>query len=122
MLRPIPNSLLTDTAFFLKATGVDKWQKPTTESVMVRRCHLQPMNEVRKSANNTEVQQTAVLFVEGNSPDILMMEKESEANGQPMRVTVVTGSGRTLEYEVISVDALPDVPSYRTHHYEVSLK
>ena len=126
MLRPIPQSLLRDLAVIKVCTGVDAWQKPTWKEYTVRGVHIQNTNEVKKTADNTEIVLRAVLFIDSrrSSPplDYESLMRESEAAGRTMRATVSNSSGQKLgDYEVVSVDPVPDVPDTRVHHVEIGL-
>lgn len=122
MLRPLPTALLTDSAEFLVCTGVTSWQAPTWERVTVAPVHLQPTNEIRRGTTNAEEVQKAVLFVDGRQDvDLYDMMRRSEAAGHVMECVVTTAYGGVYSYNVVAVDALPDVPSTRVHHWEVAL-
>lgn len=122
MLRPIPASLLTSTAVFIVCTGMTQWQQPITRRVTVDKVHLQHTNSIRRTPQNTETVQNAVLFVDGKPGlDLVALMEESEQAGRAMTCTVTGPYGGTYTYTVIGVDALPDVPSTRVHHWEVAL-
>ena len=47
---------------------------------------------------------------------------ESQRAGKPLRCIVFDFSGRKYgEYEVLTVDPVPDVPATRVHHIELGL-
>lgn len=126
MLRPIPQSLLGDMMTLKVCTGMDRWQKPGWQEYTVQRVHLQNTNEVRKSKENTEVVLRSVLFVDGriSSPalDYDTLAEQSQAAGKPMRCIVYNAAGRKYgEYEILTVDPVPDVPARRIHHIELGL-
>lgn len=126
MLRPIPGALLGDIAVMRVCTGMDAWQKATWQEYRVQRVHLQSTNETRKSKENTEVVLRSVLFIDGarSSPrlDYDALAAQSQAAGKPMRCAVFDAAGRQYgEYEVLTVDPVPDVPATRVHHIELGL-
>lgn len=125
MLRPIPRALLTDSLTLKVCTGVDAWQNPTQEEYAVSAVHLQDSNAVKKTANNTEVVLRGVLFVDSRrslpSLDYRALCELSESNGKPLRAVVTSADGSVTDFEVVSVDFVPDVPSTRTHHVELGL-
>lgn len=124
MLKPIPDRILQHAVTFQVCTGVDVWQKPTTESVEVRRVCMQPSTETRfvsrYGVHNTEVTFRAVLFIDaqlslpkGIEPAAL--KEQSEANGAPLRCDF-----NGISYTVHTVDTLYDDTSV-IHHWEVGL-
>ena len=126
MLGPIPQQLLRDMVTIKVCTGVDAWQKPTWQETTVRNVHIQNTNEVRKSATNTEVVLRSILFIDGRRSrprlDYEALAMQSEAAGRPMRAVVRSWRGNLVgDYEVLSVDSGPDVPSIDTHHVELGL-
>ena len=107
-------------------TGVDAWQKPVWRETSVKNVHLQNTNEVRKTANNTEVVLRSILFVDARrsvpSLDYDALAMQSEAAGRPMRAMVFNCKGQQVgDYEVLTVDTGPNVPSTDTHHVELGL-
>lgn len=105
-------------------TGVDAWQKPTWQYYQVQNVHVQNTNEVKKTATNTEVVLRAVIFVDTvrSTPalDYEALCQQSQAAGKPMRATVQNFQGQTLgNFEILTVDPVPDVPANRTHHIEL---
>lgn len=126
MLRSIPQSLLGDLMVLEVCTGMDTWQNPTWQAYRVVHVHLQNTNEVRKSKENTEVVLRSVLFIDGvRSQPVLdydALAEQSQAAGKPMRCAVYRADGRKAgEYEVLTVDPVPDVPARRVHHVELGL-
>ena len=92
----------------------------------VEHVHLQNTNEVRKSKENTEVVLRSVLFIDGIRSQPLLdydaLAEQSQAAGKPMRCAVYRADGRKAgEYEVLTVDPVPDVPARRVHHVELGL-
>ncbi|PWM56411.1 MAG: hypothetical protein DBX91_14080 [Subdoligranulum variabile] len=105
---------------------MDAWQAPTWADYTIQNVHLQGTNEVRKTTTNTEVVLRSILFVDGvrSTPhlDLDALAERSQAAGRPMRATVCDARGRQVgEYEVLTVDSVPDVPSNRIHHWELGL-
>lgn len=123
MLPPIPSVLLKDSVVIKVCTGVDVYQSPTWQTYAVKNVHLQNTNEVRKTADNTEVVLRSVLYIDGRrSLPALNYEtlvQQSLTAGKPMRAVVTTPDGNTMNYEVLTVDPVPDVPATRTHHIEL---
>lgn len=126
MLSPIPQSLLVDIATLKVCTGVDAWQSPTWEEYTVNNVHLQNTNEVKKTKDNTEVVLRSILFVDAtrSTPqlDFDGLATSSQATGKPMRCEVYSSSGTLYgDYEVLTVDPVPNVPSNTIHHVELGL-
>ena len=126
MLRPIPQQLLRDMVTIKVCTGMDAWQKPVWQETSVKNVHLQNTNEVRQTANNTEVVLRSVLFIDARrsvpSLDYDALAMQSEAAGRPMRAVVFNFKGQQVgDYEVLTVDTGPNVPSTDTHHVELGL-
>lgn len=124
MLRPIPSQLLRDSMTLNVCTGVDAWQKPTWQPYEVQNVHIQNTNETKKTADNTEVVLRAVIFVDTvrSTPtlDYEALCQQSQAVGKPMRATVQDANGNDLgDFEILTVDPVPDVPDTRVHHIEL---
>ena len=126
MLRPIPSALLVDVATIKVCTGEDVWQKPTWQEYIVKNVHLQNTNEVKKTKDNTEIVLRSTLFIDArkSSPalDYDALAEQSQKAGAPLRCIVYSACGRKYgEYEVVTTDPVPDVPSTRVHHIELGL-
>lgn len=126
MLRPIPQQLLRDMVTLKVCTGVDIWQNPTWEEYQVSNVHLQNANEIRKTKDNTEVVLRSVLFVDmtRSAPalDYGALMAQSESAGRTMRCVCSDASGNFQgDYEVVSVDLVPDIPATKIHHVELGL-
>lgn len=126
MLRPIPQSLLGDLAVIKVCTGMDAWQKPSWETFTVNNVHLQNTNEVRKSKENTEIILRSVLFIDGRLSrpvlDYDTLAEQSQKAGKPLRCEIYNSQGQKYgDYEVLTVDPVPDVPATRVHHVELGL-
>lgn len=124
MLRPIPSQLLQDSMTLNVCTGVDAWQKPTWQPYEVQNVHIQNTNETKKTTDNTEVVLRAIIFVDTvRSTPALNYEalcQQSQAAGKPMRATVQDANGNDLgDFEILTVDPVPDVPDTRVHHIEL---
>ena len=119
MLRPIPAKILKSAATVRVCTGVDRYQNQTYTEYTVKRVHLQPTNEIRKTQNNTDCILRSILFVDAriSTPALdwsALLESAHKLAGD-MRVVV-----RGVEYTVFSVDALRD-DTDKLHHWEVGL-
>lgn len=125
MLKPIPSALLKDVATFHYPVSMDKWQKPVYDDITVSNVHIQPTNATKKTVTNEEIVLHAVLFVDCKKSlpaiDLMSMQEAAQAIGANILVTVTDYAGHSTNYTVQSIDALPDVPAIRTHHYEVGL-
>ena len=125
-LTPIPARMLHDTVEFLVVTGMDRWQEKTYQTYTVHNVHLQANVDTIKGANDTEVQTRGILFVDCTRSrpclDLCDLQAQSLQAGDTMRARVYDAKGNlTGDYAVLTVDALPDVPAVRIHHYEVGL-
>lgn len=126
MLRPIPRFMLADVATIKVCTGLDMWQKPTFQEYTVNNVHIQSTNEVKKTKENTEVVLRSVLFIDGRLSQPVLdydaLAEQSQKAGAPLRCVVKNAAGHTYgDYEVITVDPLPNVPATRVHHIELGL-
>lgn len=119
MLKPIPAKILKSTATVQVCTGVDLYQNQTYETYTVKRVHLQPTNEVRKTQENAEIVLRSILFVDARTStpalDWAGLLTTAHSNKGDMRVTV-----RGVTYTVASVDALRD-DTDELHHYEIGV-
>ena len=119
MSKPIPSKILKSTATVKVCNGTDLYQKQTYDEYTVSRVHLQPSNEVRKTADNTEVVLRSILFVDAHTStpalDWFALLMTAHSNRGDMRVIV-----RDWEYTVIGVDELRDDDD-QLHHWEVAL-
>ena len=119
MLNPIPSKILKSTATVKVCSGVDRYQNQTYTDYTVKRVHLQPTNEIRKTQDNTDIVLRSVLFVDAHisTPflDWRALLQTAHNNLGDMRVIV-----REQEYTVLSVDALKD-DTDQLHHWEVGL-
>lgn len=125
-LAPIPARMLHDTVVFSVVTGMDRYQTKTYTEYTVKNVHLQSSNDVRKGADNTEVQLRGILFVDARRSlpvlDLYALQQQSLQAGDTMRAKVYDASGNEVgDYAVLIVDDLPDVPATRRHHWELEL-
>lgn len=120
MLRPIPAKIMRSTATVKACTGVDFYQNQTFAEYTVKKVHLQPTNELRKTAVNTSNVLRAVLFVDRRhstpSLDWMGLFLAAQQNAGDIKVTV-----RGVEYTVFSVDELRD-DTDTFHHWEIGLE
>lgn len=119
MLKPIPSKILQSAATVEVCTGVDMWQNQVYETYEVKRVHLQPTNEIRKTQSNTEAVLRSILFVDAKTStprlDWCALLRAAHDVGGDMRVTV-----RGTEYTALTVDELRDDTDL-IHHWEVGL-
>lgn len=126
MLSTIPRRILRSTAVFSVPGGVDRYQQPLAATTYtVSNVHMQGDNRTRKSANNTEITLTAVLFVDArlSTPalDYEALQEQAQAAGGVMSVTVYDRAGRSLgKHTVLTIDGLPDDED-NLHHWELGL-
>lgn len=126
MLPSIPSVLLKDSMTLFVPTGMDAWQKKNSDTYTVTRVHLQNSNETRKTTDNTEVLLRSLLFVDArrSTPqlDYWALQTAAQTSGDTMRAKVYDASGALQgDYAVLTVDAVPDVPSGKIHHWELGL-
>ena len=126
VLPSIPSSILGDMMTLYVCTGMDVWQNPSWDTYTVTKVHLQNTNEVKKSKDNTEIVLRSVLFVDSrrSTPqlDYGALMVQSESAGKPMRCTVTDASGNNQgDFEILTVDLVPDFPATRVHHVELGL-
>lgn len=119
MLTPIPARILKSAATVKVCNGVDRYQNQTYTEYTVKRVHLQPTNEIRKTQDNTDITLRSILFVDAriSTPklDWCSLFRDAHEREGDMRVIV-----RGEEYTVIGIDELRD-DTDNLHHWEVSL-
>ena len=119
MLKPIPARILRTTATVKVCSGVDRYQNQTYTEYALKRVHLQPTNEIRKTQDNTDITLRSILFVDARTSapflDWCALLQTAHDNLGDMRVIV-----RNETYTVIGVDELRD-DTDNLHHWEVSL-
>ena len=120
MLKPIPAKIMRSTATVKACTSLDRYQKPTYTEYTVKHVHLQPTNEIRKTANNTDCTLRSILFVDKvhSTPtlDWWGLFNTAHALGGDVKVIV-----REREYTVFTVDDLRD-DTDMFHHWEIGLR
>lgn len=126
MLSPIPRRILRDTATFSVPSGFDRYQKPLDPTTYtVHNVHIQNDNRTRKTADNTEVTLSGVLFVDARystpSLDFDALQRATQAAGGVMTCTVTNRRGGTSgPFTVLVTDGLPDDED-NLHHWELGL-
>lgn len=118
MLKPIPASIMRTTATVKACTGIDRYQNPTYQEYIIKKTHLQPTNEIRKTANNTDCILRSILFVDKrhSTPlDWWAIFNTAHQAGGDVKVIV-----RGQEYTVFSIDELRDNDD-QFHHWEIGL-
>lgn len=119
MLKPIPSKILKSNATVKVCNGVDRYQNQTYTEYNVKRVHLQPTNEIRKTQDNTDISLRSILFVDARISvphlDWFALLQAAHNVAGDMRVIV-----RGEEYTVMGVDELRD-DTDNLHHYEVAL-
>lgn len=120
MLRPIPAKIMRSTATVNACTGVDRYQNQTTTDYTLKNVHLQPTNELKKTAVNTSNVLRAILFIDKrhSSPDLNWLElfQTAQELAGDIKITV-----RGITYTVFSVDELRDDTDL-FHHWEIGLE
>ena len=120
MLRPIPAKIMRSEATVKACTGLDMYQDPTYTEYTVKKVHLQPTNEIRKTADNTDCTLRSILFVDKrhSTPTLDWWGLFQTAHEMGGDVKVVV---RGVEYTVFSVDELRDDTDL-FHHWEIGLQ
>ena len=120
MLKPIPAKIMRSTATVKACTGLDRYQNPTYKTYTVKKVHLQPTNEIRKTADNTDCTLRSLLFVDKvhSTPTIDWwgLFETAHAIGGDVKVII-----RGQEYTVFTVDELRD-DTDMFHHWEIGLR
>lgn len=119
MLRPIPAKIMRSTAIVNVCTGIDRYQNQTFTAYTVKKVHLQPTSEIRKTADNTECNLRSILFVDKrhSTPTLDWSGLFQSAHDLGGDVKVSVGG---VEYTVFSVDELRDDTDC-FHHWEIGL-
>ena len=119
MLKPIPAKILRSTATVKVCSGVDMYQNQKYDTYTVKRVHLQPTNEIRKTQSNTDIVLRSILFVDAriSTPHLDYYALLQDAHNASGDVRVIV---RGEEYTVLTVDALRD-DSDNLHHFELGL-
>ena len=110
---------MRSTATVEVCTGIDRYQNQVYQTYTVKKVHLQPTNELKKTAVNTSNVMRAVLFVDRrhSTPNLDWMNLFKAAQEIPGDIKVIV---RGIEYTVFTVDELMDDTDC-FHHYEISL-
>ena len=120
MLRPIPAKIMRSQATVKACTSFDLYQDPTYTEYTVKNVHIQPTNEIRKTADNTDCTLRSILFVDKrhSTPtlDWWGLFQTAHAMGGDVKVVV-----RGVEYTIFSVDELRDDTDL-FHHWEIGLQ
>ena len=120
MLKPIPARIMRTAATVKACTGMDRYQHPTYSETAVNGVHLQPTNEIRKTADNTDCTLRAILFADDRrttpAVDWWGLFNTAHEIGGDVKV-IVRGS----EYTIFSVEELRD-DTDRFHHWEIGLR
>jgi hypothetical protein len=110
MVRPIPKKLLPHTVTHKQGVTLDRWQKETfAYSREIKNVRVEPSSERKRSKDNTEVIQRAVLFYDA-------------VNSSPVGLSFNEGDliiFNSHDYHVLAVEWL--LEEGRLHHYEVGL-
>lgn len=120
MFKPIPARIMKSTATVKACTGLDRYQNQTFDTYTVKGVHLQPTNEIRKSADNTDCTLSSILFVDKrhSKPTLDWGGLFNTAHSMGGDVKVIV---RGEEYTVFSIDELRDDTDL-FHHYEIGLR
>ena len=120
MLRPIPARILTHTITVNVPSTVDAWgTQAAGQTYDVAHVNVQPVNETRKSKDNTEVNLTGICFADCrlSSPalDYWALKNAAEAAGSDLSLTFLG-----QDFTVKTVDLLFD-DTGKPHHWELGL-
>lgn len=110
---------MRSTATVKACTGIDRYQNQTFTEYTVNRVHLQPTNEIRKTADNTDCTLRSILFADkkhSTNIDWWGLFNAAHAIGGDVKVIV-----RGEEYTVFSVDELKDDTDC-FHHWEIGMR
>lgn len=120
MLKPIPAKIMRSTATVRACKGLDRYQNMIFDTYTVNGVHLQPTNEIRKTADNTDCTLRSILFVDRrhSNPNLdwWALFNRAHSMGGDVKVQV-----RGEQYTVFSVDELRD-DTDQLHHYEIGLR
>ncbi len=121
MLKPIPAKIMRSTITLKVCTGLDRYQNQSFTDYTVKKVHLQPTNEIRKTADNTDCTLRSILFVDRqhSTPSLDWWALFNTAHEIGGDMKVVTKDGET--FTVFSVDKLKD-DTDQFHHYEIGLR
>ena len=119
LLKPIPAKIMRSTITVKACTSVDRYQNQTFTETTVKKVHLQPTNEIRKTADNTDCTLRSILFVDRqhSTPSLdwwTLLNSAHEIGGD----VCVVCDGET--FTVMTVDKLKD-DTDQFHHWEIGL-
>lgn len=118
MLRPIPARIMRSTVTVKAGKGRDRYQNPVYDEYTIKNVHIQPTNEIRKTADNTDCTLRSVLFADRrHSTPLDWWGIFNTAHDLGVDVKVVC---RGQEYTVFGVDELRD-DTDTFHHWEIAL-
>lgn len=121
MLRSIPARILTHNITVSYAPTLDAWGAADAEATTydVKHVNVQPMNETRKSKDNTEVDLVGICFADArlSTPALDYWELKNAAEAAGGDLTITFG---TRVFAVKTVDALYDDQGI-LHHWELGL-
>ena len=125
MLSPIPRSILRDTLELYVPTGIDRYQQPTVETYTVQNVHIQSDNRTHKTADNTEVSLTGIIFIDARRSepalDYWALQRQAHEAGSVMTCKVAGRNGSVSgPYTILVVDGLPDDED-NLHHWEIGV-
>ena len=120
MLKPIPANIMLSEATVKACTGVDRYQNQTYTEYTLKKVHLQPTNELKKTAVNTSNVLKAILFIDRkhSTPSLDWLEMFQTAQSLAGDIKVIV---RGIEYTVFNVDELRDDTDC-FHHWEIGLE
>ena len=108
-----------DVATLNVVTGIDEWQKQTAQTYSLTKVHIQNTNEVKRTAENTEVVLRSILFYDCrlSRPSLNLWELNNQSLQNGARMSLIY-QGQT--YTVQTCDLVPD-DTGNPHHYELGL-
>ena len=111
---------MRSTATVKACKGLDRYQNQTFDEYTVTGVHIQPTNEIRKTAENTDCTLRSLLFVDKkhSKPTLNWWSLFNTAHAMGGDVKVIV---RGEEFTVFSVDELRDDTDL-FHHYEIGLR
>ena len=125
MLSPIPRSILRDTLELYVPTGIDRYQNPVVKTYTVENVHIQSDNRTHKTADNTEVSLTGIIYIDARRSepalDYWELQRQAHAAGGVMTCKVTGRAGGVSgPYTILVVDGLPDDED-NLHHWEIGV-
>lgn len=102
-------------------TGKDRYQNQTFTDYTVKKVHIQPTNEIRKTPDNTDCTLRSLLFVDRqhSKPNLNWWTLFNVAHAIGGDIKVIDKNGE--EFTVFTVDELKD-DTDQFHHYEIGLR